>query len=181
MVLPAANDFPDGCFVEDTAVVLGDTAVITWMGTDSRNGEQQQVAECLQRWVTLVHMRPPASLEGGDVLKVGRDIFVGRSRRTNAAGVSFLREVANSRGFRVFEVPVHHYLHLKTAITCIRGKTFVTANGVGRFIEGVLNDCAFVKLPEECAYAANVLSVGEKILIPDGYPKAAELIQVRWI
>lgn len=177
VVLPPVNEFPDGCFVEDTAVVLGDVGIITWMGTESRNGEQEQVAECLRRWVDLVYMAPPATLEGGDVLRVGQEIFVGRSRRTNSAGVRFLRKIAGAAGFRVTEVPVHHYLHLKTAITCVQARTFVTANGMGKLIQGALDDCDIVKLPTDCAYAANVLTVGNNILVPVGYPKATALMR----
>jgi len=178
MVLPAVDTFPDCCFVEDTAVVLGDAALITNMGSDSRNGEQQQVADCLAQWCHLLHMRSPATLEGGDVLRVDDYIFVGRSRRTNDAGIETLREFAMARGYKVRCIPVETYLHLKTAVTYVGKDTFITTLQMEHDIKRAVEMESYIvkAVPKGSEYAANSLLVNEKVFLPSGYPQVVDYL-----
>jgi len=117
--LPADPAFPDCCFVEDVAVVLDEVALVTMPGASSRRGEVEPVAEALSRFRPLERMLLPATLDGGDVLRVGRRLFVGRSARTNTAGVERLAAVAAPLGYQVVSVEVRGCLHLKSAVTAL--------------------------------------------------------------
>jgi dimethylargininase len=106
--------YPDCVFIEDTAVVLDDVAVITRPGAESRRGETRAVAEALAKYRRLAKMTPPATLDGGDVLVLGDRIYVGDSERSNDAGREQLRRLT---GREVIAVALHGALHLKTAVT----------------------------------------------------------------
>ncbi len=176
LLLPADHRFPDACFVEDVAVLLDETAVITWMGATTRNGEQEAVARCLSQWREIIRMEPPAQLEGGDVLKVGKTLFVGESCRTNRAGHEFLQAVAQARGYEVIAVPVRRVLHLKTAVTALERSRVIVAPSILAEVKRCMGDLTIIELTEECASAANVISRGT-VLLPRGYqPVAAELV-----
>jgi dimethylargininase len=183
VVLPAVEAFPDGCFVEDTAVILDDAALITHMGAETRNGEQRHVAECLAQWCELFTMRPPATLEGGDVLKIDRTIFVGRSRRTNEAGIEALEELAKPRGYHVHRVAVGQYLHLKTAVTYVGEDTLIVTQQMEKNLRQVVDKRSYeIKtLPEGCEYAANTILVNGKVLVPAGYPKVLDYFRGRGV
>lgn len=179
VALPADPRFPDGCFVEDVAVLLGGTAVITWMGATARNGEQEAVANCLAQWTELVYMMPPAQLEGGDVLKIGKRLFVGESARTNRQGVEFLRAVAEPRGYSVVNMPVRGALHLKSAMTCIEQSTVIAAPEMAEEAKHYMRDFSIIELPHSCADAANVLSLRGRVLMSKGFPTVARELAKR--
>ena len=113
-------DMPDAVFVEDAAIVLREGAIIARPGAESRRGETRSVAEALARFgLSVREIQEPGTLDGGDVLVVGRDVFVGASRRTNPAGINQLRHIVNRFGYRVRAVPVQDCLHLKSAVTAV--------------------------------------------------------------
>ncbi len=172
--LPAEPDLPDAVFVEDTAVVLDEVAIITRPGAESRRGEVASIARALARYRTLARIDPPATLDGGDVLRVGREIFVGRSSRTNAAGIAQLAALAGRHGCRVTPVDVRGCLHLKSAVTAIDDETIV--------INRTLLDAApfrrFRALdvdPTEDA-AANVLALGGIVHVSARFPRTRAAI-----
>jgi dimethylargininase len=115
--LPALPEFPDSVFVEDTAVVLDECAVITRPGAPSRRGETPSVAHALREHRPLRCIEPPGIMDGGDVLRVGRRIFVGLSTRTNAAAVDQLDRFVGPFGYAVIPLAVRGCLHLKSAVT----------------------------------------------------------------
>lgn len=115
--LPAEPDLPDSVFVEDTAVVLDELAVITRPGAPSRRPETAAVARALAERRPLAWIEPPGTLDGGDVLRVGRSIWVGLSGRSNPAGVGQLHALAAPHGYTVAPVAVRGCLHLKSAVT----------------------------------------------------------------
>ena len=118
-VLPAI-DAPDGCFVEDCAVVLDDeVAVATRPGAPSRRGEVPTLIAALAPRRRIERIEAPATLDGGDVLRVGRTLFVGRSARTNAGGAAALGEIAGRRGLEVRALPVRDALHLESAVSAL--------------------------------------------------------------
>ena len=118
--LPADAEYPDCVFVEDTAVVFDDIAVITRPGAESRRGETAAVAEVLKRHRKLEWVREPATIDGGDVLPLGNRLFVGVTERTNREG---REQLARLSGREVVAVPVNGALHLKTAVTRVSADT----------------------------------------------------------
>lgn len=161
-----APEHPDGVFIEDTAVVLEELAVITRPGAVSRRGEIEGVAEALAGYRPVVRVPAPATLDGGDVLVEGRNVFVGDSARTNGAAHDWLREVLGPLGYAVVVVPVRGCLHLKTAVTSPAAGTFLlnpewvpaTAFGGGDVVEVD---------PAE-PYAANVVRADGGVLAATG-------------
>ncbi len=121
-----ADDCPDAVFVEDALVVFDDVAVVTRPGAESRRAETvaAEAAACALG-LTVHHVADPGTLDGGDVLKVGRDVYVGVSGRTNAPAVAQLATLLSPRGWVVRPVPVHRVLHLKSAVTALPDGTVI--------------------------------------------------------
>lgn len=115
--IPALSTQADAVFIEDTAVVVDQVAVITRPGAESRRSETQPVAAALQHHRELIHLRAPGTLDGGDVLRTGRQVFVGQTSRTNQQGIAQLRDALGPAGYSVTGVPVQGCLHLKSAAT----------------------------------------------------------------
>jgi len=166
--LPADEALPDGCFVEDTAVVAGGVALITRPGAPSRAGEVRAVREALGARLPLAEMGPSGKLDGGDVLRVGRTIFVGRSARTDDPGRRRLAEVFGPLGYQVREVAVAGLLHLKCACSRLDDETVLVAEGA--LDPGVFEGLGVVTVPRGELYAANCVAVGSRALVPAGFP-----------
>ncbi|HUG52106.1 MAG TPA: arginine deiminase-related protein [Vicinamibacteria bacterium] len=175
--LAADPELPDCCFVEDAAVVLDEVAVVTRMGAASRRGESAAVAAALAPHRPLRFMAAPACLDGGDVLRVGRRLFVGLSSRTNAAGLATLREVAAPLGYEVLPVAVTGSLHLKSAMTAL-GDGAVLANP--RWCDlGPVAGIEVVPVAEEEPHAANVLTIGTTLVAAAGFPRTVQRLRGR--
>jgi len=169
------SDDPDCCFVEDTAVVADGVALITRPGAPSRQGEPARVAESLQRDLELVRMEAPATLDGGDVMRVGRTIFVGRSARTNEAGIARLAEVFEPRGYHVVPVAMPGgVLHLKSVCAPLGDDRITLADG--SIPREAFGDVHVLRVPAEETYAANCLAVGDGVLCAKGYPRARDAL-----
>jgi dimethylargininase len=175
--IPADPDFPDCCFVEDVAVVLDEAAILTLPGAASRRGETPAVSEALGRFRRVVRIEAPATLEGGDVLAVGRTLFVGLSARTNRAGIEQLRALVEPLGYRVLAVPVLGCLHLKSAVTALDDE-HVLANP-GWIDLGPLTGLEIVPVDSREPGAANVLRVRETIVSHPGFPRTLDLLRER--
>ena len=170
--LPPLDAHPDGCFVEDCAVIAGGRALLTRPGAPSRQGEVDTVAEALAAWLPLERTTAPATLDGGDVLRVGKTFYVGRTARTNAAGAARLAEVFADH--RVVEVPVGDVLHLKCVCTPMDDRRMVLAEGT--IDPGIFRGVEVVLVPHEESYAANVLVVNGHALIASGFPATARAL-----
>ena len=175
--LPADPAFPDGCFVEDAAVVVDEVAVMTSPGAASRRGELPAVEAALARDRTIARIAPPARLDGGDVMVVGRRVFVGRSRRTDAAGVEGLASALHPYGYEVVPVPVNGALHLKTAVTPLDAGTLLVNPD---WLDAAAL-AGFDRVPVDPAepFAANVLSVAGRVLAHSGFPRTLDLLDAR--
>jgi dimethylargininase len=172
--LPALDDCPDAVFVEDGAVVLDELAVVTNIGTPSRAGEVESLAAALARYRAVCRLHPPATLDGGDVLRVDRTLYVGRSRRTNDEGIEQLRRIAEPHGYCVIAVPVAGALHLKTACTCVGGDMLLANPS---WVDLARCDALRVlAVPESEPWGASVLNVAGNLLMPSSYPKTHELL-----
>lgn len=121
--LPADVALPDSVFVEDVAVVLDEVAVVTLPGAPSRRAETAAVAEALAPYRPLRSIEAPATLDGGDVLRIGRTLYVGLTERTNRAGIDQMTAVLEPYGYRVRAMPVRGCLHLKSAVTLVAAGT----------------------------------------------------------
>src|SRR5919107_1978698 len=119
LTLPPADELPDSVFVEDTAIVLDEVAVLTRPGVESRRGEVSLIEPDVTRLRPVVRVEPPATLEGGDVLRLGRTLYVGLSPRTNAEGVDSLRRHVAPHGYEVVAVEPRGCLHLKTGCSAL--------------------------------------------------------------
>ena len=168
---------PDACFVEDCALVADDTALITRSGAPSRVGEADSVAEALARTHRVAHTPAPATIDGGDCLRVGRTWFIGRSARTNAEGVARVREVFGPLGFAVVEVPVHGFLHLKCVVSRIGDGAVLVAEG--SVDPGVFAGFEVVTIPRDECYAANTVVVRGTALVAAGFPRTRALLEGR--
>lgn len=174
--VPAAEAHPDGVFVEDAVVVFDDLAVLTRPGALTRRDEVASVRPAVEAVVTeLARITEPGTLEGGDVLKVGRTVYVGRTARTNADGAAQLRALLEPRGWRVVEVPVTRALHLKSAVTALPDGTVI---GYAPLVEDTAVFDAFVPVPEAEGSAVVVLDEST-VLMSAAAPATTELLRAR--
>jgi dimethylargininase len=174
--LSAADEHPDGVFVEDTVVVFDDLAVLTRPGASSRHGEVHSMRPVVEAaGLDVATIEAPATLEGGDVLKVGRTAYVGLSSRTSPAGVEQLRALVEPRGWTVVEVPVTKVLHLKSAVTALPDGTVI---GYEPLVDAPELFDAFLPVPEPEGTAVVVLD-DVTVLLSASAPRTAELLRGR--
>ena len=174
IVLAPVDDFPDGPFVEDTAIIFPDRAVICPMKETSRIGETESIRLKLAQHLPIKTLTSPAQLDGGDVLQTEHTIFVGLSRRSNEEGAKALSAHTKKT---IITVPVLQGLHLKTSATYL-GNNVIVLHSASVAAEAFKNfDCIEVNDGEQ--YAANCLAVGKTILIPAGYGRIAGEIMRR--
>lgn len=167
--LPAEPELPDSVFVEDTAVVLDEVAIITRPGAASRRPETEPVARALEPFRRLAFIGPPGTLDGGDVLCVGGAIYIGLSGRSNQAGVEQVRRLAGPFGYRVVGVPVAGCLHLKSAVTQVAGDTLLINRD---WVDGrPWRELRLIDVDAAEPYGANALLVGGSIIYPAAYPR----------
>ncbi len=172
VALPRLPEDPDATFVEDAAVVLDELALIPRLGSPGRRGEVESLRAALAQQRELLELRPPATLDGGDVLVIGDVVYVGQSRRTNLAAVKALAHALLDHGYMVKAVEVRSCLHLKTACTWI-GDDRVLANPAWLQV-GRMRGLEVVEVHPEEPFAANVLRVGETLLVSRSHPRTAE-------
>lgn len=170
---------PDAVFVEDTAVVVDEVAVITRPGAPSRRPETESMATALKRYRPVVTIDAPGTLDGGDVLRVGRTLYVGRSERTNAEGIAALARHLAPYGYAVRPVATHGCLHLKTAVTEIADGTLLCNPAwVNRRAFG---DLMLVEVDPAEALAANALRIGTVVVHAAAWPRTRERLEQRGI
>jgi dimethylargininase len=173
--LPAEAELPDAVFVEDTAVVLDEIAVITRPGAESRRGETRTVEEALRLWRTIASITEPGTLDGGDVLRIGNTLFVGLSSRSNAEGARQLAGLVGPFGYAVKAVEVDGCLHLKTAITAINdGLVLVNPSWCDPNDFGTVR--AIAVDPGE-PFAANVVRLDDSVIIGASYPRTIQRLR----
>jgi dimethylargininase len=175
--LPAEPDLPDAVFVEDPAVVVDEVAIISNMGAPSRRPEATSLANALSRYRPIKFLAEPATLDGGDVLRIGRSIFVGLSRRTNREGLDQLSDLLGPYGYRVKPVEVRGCLHLKSAC-CHVGNDTVLVNRSWIDVEP-LAGYELLDVPEEEPAAANALPLNDVVIMPASFPKTRALLESR--
>lgn len=172
-----APHLPDAVFVEDAAVVLDEVAIITRPGAASRRGETESIAVALQPYRTLRRIEAPATVDGGDVLRIGRMIYAGHSMRTNDDGIQQLGAIASEFGYAFAPIAFRGCLHLKSAVTQA-GEKLLLVNPAwidGRQFRG------FEALPVDGSepFAANILRIGGALLYSASYPRTRLQLEAR--
>jgi dimethylargininase len=175
--LPAEPDLPDSVFVEDTAVILPDAALITNPGADSRRPETESIIQALRIYRELVFIESPGSVDGGDVLVLGKNIYVGLSTRSNQSAINQMNEKLGKYGYKTQGVEMHDCLHLKTAVTRVDDKTLL----INRKWVDVEHFEGFdlIDVDPSEPFAANCLPVGDAIIFPVAFPKTSATLSAR--
>lgn len=176
LTLDVNPESPDAVFVEDVAIILNEIAIITSMGTPSRRPEVDSMAEILSDYrntVQRIHL--PATIEGGDVLQVGKKLFVGLSTRSNKAGISKLTEIVSQFGYQVVPVEVRGCLHLKTGVTALDDETCIL--NPAWIDTSPFKEFRLIEVEQNEPFAANVLRIDDNLILNGAYPLTAEKIQ----
>jgi dimethylargininase len=173
--LPAEAGMPDAVFVEDTAVVLDELAIMMRPGAESRRGEVAAVARALSRYRRLESIAAPATADGGDVLVSGPHVFVGRSTRTNGEAIEQMRDILAPYGYAVCEAVPRDCLHLKSAATSI-GRLLLLVNP-GWIDTTVFAGFTCVAVDPDEPAAANALWLADRVIFPSVFPKTAERLR----
>jgi dimethylargininase len=175
--LPAETDLPDSMFVEDPALVLDELAVIFPLGTKTRRREAASIAAALSPFRKLFYVELPGTIEGGDILRLGRKLFVGLSVRSNAEGISQLSRIVAPHGYQVIAVPMTGCLHLKSAVTALDDHTLL-ANRAW-FDSSVVKDYQWVEVDPEEPRAGNALAIAGAIIFPASFKRTSDRIESR--
>jgi dimethylargininase len=175
--LLAEPELPDSMFVEDPAIVLDELAVILPLGTETRRREAASLAQALSRFRKLEYVTLPGTLEGGDVLRIGRKLFVGLTKRSNAEGIRQLAAILAPHDYEVLAVPVTGCLHLKSAVTSL-GRNTLLANRPW-FNTAVFASYEWIDVDPAEQHAANALALGDTIIFPASFPRTRARIEAR--
>ena len=173
--LPEETELPDSVFVEDTAFILPEVAVITRPGADSRKPEVESIIPALSPYRPLLHVATPATVDGGDVLVAGKQIFVGMSTRSNREVVTQLNALLEDFGYKVWGVELRDCLHLKTAVTRINDQTLL----INKAWVDASNFPGYdlIEIDASEPFAANCLPVRGTIIYPTTFPKTRNLLE----
>jgi dimethylargininase len=173
--LPEEPELPDSVFVEDTAIVLDEVAVITRPGAPSRRAETAAISAALGKHRELVRIESPGMLDGGDVLRVERSLYVGVSSRSDASGIEQLGSLLLPFGYRVVPVTVQGCLHLKSAVTRVAADQLLINS---RHVERKqFPGKRFIEVDESEPSGANALMLGTDVIYSSSYPRTAEVLR----
>lgn len=175
MVLDENLACPDSVFVEDPIIVFDEVAVLTSMGVESRRAESASMEKVFSKYRNVERIVLPAQIEGGDVLKVGKKIFVGESPRTNREGITALEAIIKPFGYEVISVSVTGCLHLKTGVTALDDQTvLINSNWLDA---DAFHGFTKVEVPEDEPFGANVLKIGEILCMNEAFPESISLVK----
>jgi dimethylargininase len=177
IALPAEADLPDSVFVEDMALILPEIAIITRPGADSRKPEVESIMKALDPYRPLLRITEPATVDGGDVLMVGKNIYVGLSTRSNDFAIRQMQELLSDYGYSVMGVQIHDCLHLKTAVTRADDKTLLINRELvdTHHFEGY----NLIDVDPSEPFAANCLPISDSIIFPTAFPKTRARLEAR--
>lgn len=172
IVLEADEKYPDGCFVEDTAVVTSEVAVIARPGNPARLGEEIKISEILKKYKAIETIYAPGTLDGGDILRVENHFYIGLTDRTNEEGARQLSAHLQKHGYTTSTIAVKDILHLKTGIAYLGNNNIIALDQLSKLING--SNTIILDTSEN--YSANCLRVNGFLLIPKGFPKSKDQI-----
>ncbi len=167
--LPEEPDLPDAVFVEDTALVLDECAVILRPGAESRRQETESIAATLAPYRKLLHIEPPARVDGGDILRLGQRVYVGLSSRSDTNALEQLQAQLDRFGYKVVAAEFSGCLHLKSAVTQVDSETILLNP---EWVEGSsFPGVKRIEVDPSEGYAANAVLIGNTIIYPESYPR----------
>ena len=175
--LPAEEDLPDSVFVEDTAFILPEFAMITRPGADSRKPETQSISRTLEPHRELLFIQTPGTVDGGDVLVLGKDIYVGMSTRSNRAAIDQMNALLGKFGYHAQGVELHDCLHLKSAVTRVDAGTLLINRDWVDAQHFAGQELIDIDLAEP--FAANCLPVNGEIIFAAAFPKTRAKLEAR--
>lgn len=179
VVVPAPPGLADSVFIEDTALVLDDIAVMLRPGVASRQPEVAGVAEVLQQYKPLKAIEPPGTIDGGDLLRVGNRIFAGLSTRSNQSGIQQLRDIVSDFGMTVETVETTKCLHLKSAVSEVApGTLLINTDWISSL---AFKDFEMIPVDKEETHAANALRIGKNLIYPSSFPRTMNALVNRGI
>ncbi len=166
------NDNPDSCFVEDTAVIQGGKVFISRPKPESRKKETDSIESILKSYLPITKARPPATIEGGDVIHMSDYLICGLTQRTNKEGI---KQMSSSLGVNILTITDSSIIHLKSHITRLDDNTMLS---IPKYADHpIIRDFDVLLVPNDENYAANTLTIGKTVLLPKGYPKTREIIE----
>jgi len=169
----------DSVFIEDTAIILDEIAVLCRPGAESRQPEVAGVASVLQEYRSIASIQPPGTLDGGDLLRIGKVIYAGLSTRSNQSGIEQLSSIVANYGFSVRTVETTKCLHLKSAVSEVApGSLLINSDWISR---AVFKGCELIDVDREEPHAANALLVGRSVIYPSSFPRTRERLEKRGI
>jgi len=172
VAIPTEEGLADSVFIEDTALVLDEVAVLCRPGAASRRPEVTGVEAALKPYLTLASIQSPGTLDGGDLLCVGKIIYAGLSTRSNQSGINQLRSIVADYGYSVEAVEVSRCLHLTSAVSAVSPESLlINPDWVSRSEFG---DCELIDIDRDEPHAANALLVRNSIIYPSSFPRTAE-------
>ncbi|MDA3953126.1 MAG: arginine deiminase-related protein [Bacteroidales bacterium] len=175
IVLDPDPEYPDSCFVEDTAVLTKDFGIIARPGDKRRLGEELEIKKVLEPLLKLYSIEDPGSLDGGDIMQAENNFYIGLSTRTNLSGSKQLADILTNNNYEVYSIPVCNLLHFKTGVNYLGDnnllihKEFCSKDDFKSYNKLVIDD------DEE--YAANSLRINDFVITPKGFPKTKESIE----
>lgn len=168
-------DFPDSCFVEDTAVIIDEAAIITNPGAESRKGEVNSMQAVLRQFRNLEYIKLPGTLEGGDVMQVNRHFYIGITKRTNEAGAMQLAAILHQYGYTSTCIPVASALHLKTAVNYVGDNTLLASAEMA--LNKVFSRFKVLEVSDADLYAANCLAINNHLIMPAGFRQVSQTLK----
>jgi dimethylargininase len=176
ITLPAAETFPDSCFVEDTALLTKRCAIIARPGAPTRQGEEAAVLELLPRYFDHIEsIEAPGTIEPGDIMMVGDHFYVGLSKRTNAAGARQMISLLETHGLSGSTVETRGMLHLKTGLSYLENDILMACGEI--LHEPEFAKFKLIAIDADEAYAANSIWVNDTVLVPAGFPKTRKKVE----
>ena len=174
--LPAEPGLPDSVFVEDTVLLFDELAVLTRPGAESRRAEVDAIAPTVKAVRTQVErISAPGTIDGGDVLRIGKRVFVGLSQRSNQAAIDQLAGMLKPYGYTVTAVPMQDCLHLKSAVTALSDDTvLINPDWVDA---AYFTEYRQIRVADSEPHAANVVRIGAAILMPSSFPHTQILVE----
>ena len=173
--LSVNRDYPDSTFIEDTAVVFDEIAIMANFGVESRRGEVKGIEPALAKYRRIARIQSPATLDGGDVLQVGRRVFVGLSLRTNEAGIQSLKGFLEPFGYHITPVVLRDCLHLKSACTALGDETLLVNP---HWLDlRPFADFRTIRVPDGEPWAANALWINDTVLMHSGFSQTIKILR----
>lgn len=170
--LPAKDDYPDSCFVEDNAIVSGDKAFVTRMAVESRRGEEEDVEEVLERYFKTKKTKEPATIEGGDVVHLPNKLICGITQRTNKEGVRQMREWLD---IQIDTISNPNIVHLKSYMKYLGNKIMITTEEYSN--HPLVKELELLIVPKEEYYSVNCLAIRNSVVMSNKFSYASKIVR----